>query len=206
MDPYRLFAAYYDLSLERLYRGPREILVREAGLSEGEVVLDLACGTGQGLPGLAGAVGSTGRVVGVDASAAMLQRARARIARAGWTHVEVVEGDLLALATLTLPGVPEAGADHAICALGMTVVPDPRAVCEAAVARLRPGGRLTVFDVHAERRNPQTCIVEWMASADLDRRVWEDVEAVCVDVRRVPVPGSPWIHGGTMFVASGVRR
>lgn len=51
-------------------------------------------------------------------------------------------------------------------------------------------------------------LVEWMASADLDRRVWEPVEAVCDDVRRVPVPvpGSPWIHGGTMFVASGVRR
>lgn len=40
------------------------------------------------------AVGPTGRIVGVDLTDAMLQHAQARVTKAGWTNVELVQRDL----------------------------------------------------------------------------------------------------------------
>lgn len=49
-------------------------LVEVAALQPGMAVLDVACGTGLVLTDAAGAVGATGRVVGVDLSAEMLKQ------------------------------------------------------------------------------------------------------------------------------------
>jgi len=54
----------------------RRAAVRAAALSGGGTALDVACGTGKLTAALAGAVGSEGRVVGVDISMAMLDEAR----------------------------------------------------------------------------------------------------------------------------------
>ena len=60
-------------------------------LSPGDSVLDVACGTGLSFPLLVAAVGRAGHVTGVELSPEMVRRARERIARAGWSHVTLVE-------------------------------------------------------------------------------------------------------------------
>ena len=50
-------------------------------LAEGESVLDVGCGTGVFLPGLAAVVGAQGRVVGLDHSGAFLGEARSALPR-----------------------------------------------------------------------------------------------------------------------------
>src|SRR4030042_281384 len=71
--------------------------VAHLALQAGETVLDL--GSGPGLDALLAArqVGPTGRVIGVDMTPEMLERARATAARAGATQVEFREGRLEAL-------------------------------------------------------------------------------------------------------------
>ena len=56
--------------------GLRRKAVGRLGLHGGETVLEVGCGTGRNLPLLCEAVGADGRVVGVDASGGMLERAR----------------------------------------------------------------------------------------------------------------------------------
>jgi ubiquinone/menaquinone biosynthesis C-methylase UbiE len=64
----------YDSDLS--YHGPlAEALLARAAPAAGERVLDLACGTGLVALAAAAAVGSSGRVVGVDLSGGMLQQA-----------------------------------------------------------------------------------------------------------------------------------
>ena len=87
---YQARAAVYDLELAAFEPLRREA-VAALRLRPGHTVIDFACGTGLSLPLLRRAVGPSGRVVGVEQSAPMLAQARARIARAGWRNVELVE-------------------------------------------------------------------------------------------------------------------
>ncbi|MGH6961179.1 MAG: methyltransferase domain-containing protein, partial [Dongiaceae bacterium] len=59
---------------------------------QGDTVLDLGSGAGLDLLLASGRVGPTGRVIGVDMTDAMIDRARANVARQGATNVEVRKG------------------------------------------------------------------------------------------------------------------
>lgn len=90
---YRRHAAGYDASAQRTM-GLRRRVIALLGLRPGETVLDVACGTGLSLPLLADAVGPAGRVIGVEVSPEMLDKARERVARAGWTHVSLIRASM----------------------------------------------------------------------------------------------------------------
>ena len=78
----------------------RERAVAALRLQSGQVVLDVACGTGLSLPLLRAAVGETGRVYAFDHSPEMLAHAFARAEAAGWRNVDLFES---AAQTLVLP-------------------------------------------------------------------------------------------------------
>ena len=104
-------------------------------------VLDLACGTGLSFRHLHDLVGATGQVTGVDVTPAMLDIARARIVRQGWSNVAVREAD-----AAELP-FPDTSFDKALCAYALNIIPDyTRAIAEVARV-LVPGGQFVVLDV-----------------------------------------------------------
>jgi len=97
-------------------------------------VLDAACGTGRHAAYLAGA----GReVTGVDASEAMLDRARARLP----------EADLRVGELSTLPVADETFAG-AVCALALSHLPEIGPAIAELARVLRPGGRLVLSNPH----------------------------------------------------------
>ena len=69
----------------------REKAVQLLQLSPGEQVLDLGCGAGGSFPYLVKAVGSTGKVVGVDISPQSCINARRRVNSNSWKNVDVIE-------------------------------------------------------------------------------------------------------------------
>ena len=74
-------------------------------LRAGDTAVDLGCGTGVNLAGLAHAVGPTGRVIGVDISKGMLARARRQAVADDLTCVELVQADLREYPCLPTPAV-----------------------------------------------------------------------------------------------------
>src|SRR5690242_2305666 len=94
-DPLRAIERYcahapgYDASAARTMPLRRRTIAALA-LRSGDSVLDVACGTGLSFPLLVDAVGTEGRVTGVELSPDMANLARARIAAAGWTQVTLV--------------------------------------------------------------------------------------------------------------------
>lgn len=92
---YDRWSGIYDWNpAMRMVRPIRKRAVASMGLSPGETVIDMGTGTGANLPHLREAVGPTGAVVGIDASAGMIAKARERIDRHGWENVHLVRGDI----------------------------------------------------------------------------------------------------------------
>jgi SAM-dependent methyltransferase len=115
-----------------------------------EAVLDVGCGCGDTSLALAGLVGHGGRVVGLDASAPMLARARERLA--GPSNVTFVEGDASA------EPVERGTFDLLFSRFGVMFFPDPAVAFGRLRTRLRPGGRLAFVCWKALADNPWAAV------------------------------------------------
>jgi ubiquinone/menaquinone biosynthesis C-methylase UbiE len=131
-EGYGSWAEFYDQPGNQLVDLEQPI-VREIldGLPRG-VALDAACGTGRHSAYLA-SLGHT--VIGVDSSAAMLERAREKVPGGEFHEAEMHD----------LP-FPDDHFDVAVCALALMHVPDIEPVLAELVRVLRPGGSLIISD------------------------------------------------------------
>ena len=111
----------------------------------GAVVLDLGCGAGTDLLIAAQMTGPTGRVIGVDMTSAMLDRARASADAMGLDNVAVHEALIESLP------LADASVDAVISNGVIDLVPDKDAVLDEIDRVLRPGGRLQLADVVIHR-------------------------------------------------------
>ena len=110
-------------------------------IEPGAVVLDLGCGAGTDLLIAAQMTGLDGRVIGVDMTPSMLERARASAEKMGLDNVELHESLIEALP------LDDGCVDVVISNGVIDLVPEKDAVFDEIDRVLRPGGRLQVADV-----------------------------------------------------------
>jgi SAM-dependent methyltransferase len=134
---------------------PTVMFLRSAGIAPGMRVLDLGTGPGHVAFQVAELVGSTGAVVGIDQSAAMLQVAERRRDAAGLQNVRFVEADVLAFRD------PEPF-DAVVGRLILFHLPDAVQVLRHHVGGLRDPGLMVMidFDVGSARSEPSLPLFE----------------------------------------------
>jgi SAM-dependent methyltransferase len=112
-------------------------LLDAARLTPGASVLDVACGTGFATRSAASRVGATGRVVGVDINAGMIQMAAVTCA-----HVQPPV-ELHEAPADRLP-VGDGEFDAVVCQQGLQFFPDRRAAVDEMARAARPSGRVAI--------------------------------------------------------------
>ena len=121
-----------------------------ADLRAGETVLDLGSGGGLDCFLAAKKVGESGRVIGVDMTPEMIEKARHAAARLGASRVEFRQGYLEALP------VEDASIDVVISNCVINLSPDKNRVFQEIYRVLKPGGRVAVSDILFHGEVPAT--------------------------------------------------
>jgi demethylmenaquinone methyltransferase/2-methoxy-6-polyprenyl-1,4-benzoquinol methylase len=200
-------AARYDSGIEVVRRifGSRylehlEMAVDALCVQAGDTVVDLACGTGLNFERILEATGPRGRIIGVDLTAAMLDRARERVASHGWMNVELVHSDA---AEYHFP----TGVQRILSTAGITLVPEYDRIIEHAAQSLAPGGRLVIYDFKIPEGWPEWRIQVQMRirarfgqTRDLEaRRPWDSI------ARHFAVHSMQELYGGLAFLSVGEK-
>jgi SAM-dependent methyltransferase len=137
-DQYLL--GYRDAEQDRLQQQALELaddsmwLFEQVGLSPGDSVVEIGCGPRGCLDLLAGLVGPTGKVVGVERSDDAVRRARQFVADQGLDNVEVRAADG------RHTGLDRDAFDLVTSRLVLVNVPQPEELVAEAVAIAKPGG------------------------------------------------------------------
>ena len=210
IETYRKKAKHYDIT-SRLYpvpgypeRAQRRTAVQALGLGPGDVVIDIACGTGLNFPLIEQMIGPDGRIVGVDMTDAMLTQAQHRIETNGWRNVSLVLADA---ADFDFP----TEADAILSTYALSQVPECGEVIAHGAAALSAGGRWVVLDLKIPDGTPRWLtrlgiatvgqfgsLEDWIA-----RRPWEAIRAAM----QAELTDVSWTElcFATAFLAAGSR-
>jgi ubiquinone/menaquinone biosynthesis C-methylase UbiE len=164
-------------------------------LRSGQSVLEVGCGTGRNVLLLHDAVGTNGRITGIDISPGMLRRAEQLIERRNLSNVSVRRQSATELEL-------DAPVDAVLFSLCYSVIPERQEALRRAWAGLRPGGRLTIMDGTSSGplgrlvERPSRWISRLTVLGEPTIRPWQELSAYSSDVE------THFFMGGTYVVCS----
>jgi SAM-dependent methyltransferase len=126
----------YEQEIDTRFGPVTEHLLRRANLEPAETVLDLGTGTGSVAIAAATKLGPDGRIIAVDLSPEMLDKARARIQAIPLPQVEFAEGRAEAIPA------EDNSLDAVLASLSLMYVIDRASAAREISRVLKPGGRL----------------------------------------------------------------
>lgn len=120
-----------------------------AKIKKGDVVVDLGSGAGNDCFIARHETGETGKVIGIDFTPAMIEKARANAEVRGFNNVEFRQGDIEKMP------ITSNVADVVVSNCVLNLVPNKNAVIKDIYRVLKPGGHFSISDVVLEGALPE---------------------------------------------------
>ncbi len=149
-----------------------------ASLKEGETVLDMGSGAGVDCFLAAKKVGKQGKVIGIDMTPEMIEKAQENAKKGDYQNVEFRLGEIEKLP------VPDNTADIVISNCVINLVPDKEQVFKEVFRTLKPGGRMMISDIVLTKELPEqiknsiTAYVGCLSGAILKNRYLDIIKNV----------------------------
>ncbi len=124
--------------------------VNDAGIKEGDKVLDLGSGAGVDVFRAAKVVGRDGLVTGVDMTPEMIAKARENARKGGYQNTAFKLGEIEALP------VPDASQDVVISNCVINLVPNKKRAFQEIYRVLKPGGHFCISDIVTQGQVPES--------------------------------------------------
>ncbi|MCK0210108.1 class I SAM-dependent methyltransferase [Starkeya koreensis] len=152
-EAYARWAPVYDVVFGAVFEAGRKAAIKAAERIGGRI-LEFGVGTGIALPSYR----RSNRLVGVDISEPMLQKARERVEKEGLSHVEG-----LVLMDGAHMGFADNSFDVVIAQFVITVVPHPEETLDEMARVLKPGGEIILVNHLGAEDGPRAAFEKWFA-------------------------------------------
>jgi phosphatidylethanolamine/phosphatidyl-N-methylethanolamine N-methyltransferase len=152
---YDRWAPVYDLVFGPVFERGRRAAIAAAERIGGRII-EVGIGTGISLPEYS----RRNRIVGVDISEAMLEKARERVAELGLDHVEALE-----VMDAECLNFPDDSFDVVVAQYVVTAVPNPEAALDEFLRVLRPGGEIIILSRVGAEVGPRRTVEHLIAPA-----------------------------------------
>jgi len=201
---YDRFAKIYDLvSSKSYYNKPRNFALKELNLSKHQHVLNIPCGTGQNFEDFQKYLQNTGKIIGIDLSQGMLEKAKDKIENNKWNNIQIIKGNATEIDTEWIKKEFNADLkfDAIFCDLGLSGFPKWKKVIDSLILLLKPNGKIVIMDWYIEKINLRGVFIKWVGKGAVNRPIWQYLEN---KVANFKVDNS--FKNGEMFVASGNKK
>lgn len=197
---YRYQRHFYDLT-RKYYLLGRDGLIADLDVPAGGAVLEIGCGTGRNLIAV-GKAWPQARLCGVDISEAMLDTARASVAKTGMgDRVMLAQGDACGFDAQALFG--RATFERVFISYALSMIPEWEMALAQAARCLAPGGKLEIVDFGQQEALPalwKRALFGWLGKFHVSprRELAPAIERLAQDMGGFP-------HSRTLYRGYAVR-
>lgn len=197
---YRYQRHFYDLT-RKYYLLGRDGLIADLDVPAGGAVLEIGCGTGRNLIAV-GKAWPQARLCGVDISEAMLNTARASVAKAGMgDRVMLAQGDACGFDAQALFG--RATFERVFISYALSMIPEWEMALAQAARCVAPGGKLEIVDFGQQEALPalwKRALFGWLGKFHVSprRELAPAIERLAQDMGGFP-------HSRTLYRGYAVR-
>jgi len=198
---YDKLSVLYDYISNWYYKKARNYAIKELQLKNGQTVLNVPCGTGVNFKYFNEYLNNSGLIIGIDLSSGMLDKAKQKIEKNGWTNIETELNDATKIDRNWLDYRNEQiTVDAVFCDLGLSGLPEWRKIIDNMISILKPNGRIVILDWYLEKPSLRGNFVKWIGKGEVDRPIYQYLET---KVSNFKVDDS--FNYGGVFVASGSK-